>query len=55
MKQEYLEPLEFPPETLLQGPFGLVHRVAYDEIDESLVTRAEMLTKRGSGASGEKY
>lgn len=55
MKQEHLEPLEFPPETPLQSPFGLVHRIAYDEIDESLVTRAEMLTKRGSGASGEKY
>ena len=52
LKQKHLEPKESSPETLLQGPFRPIHPVAYDDIDESLVMRALMLTKGGSGPSG---
>ena len=50
--QKHPKPKESSPETLLQGPFRPIHLFAYDDINESLVMRAAMLTKRDSGPSG---
>ena len=52
LKQKHPELKESSPKTLLQGPFRPIHPVAHDDIDKSLVMRAAMLTKGGSGPSG---
>ena len=52
LKQKHPEPDECSPEALLQTPFRSVHLVAYDDINDSLVLRAAVLTKGGSGPSG---
>ena len=52
LKQKHPEPKESSPETLLQCPFRPIHPVAYNDINESLVMRASILTKGGSGPSG---
>ena len=52
LKQKHPELKESSPEALLQGPFRPIHPVVHDDFDESLVMRAAMLTKRGSGPSG---
>ena len=41
-----------PSDILMQGPTQPINRVAYDDIDASLVTEVPMLTKRGSAPSG---
>lgn len=51
LKQKPPEPLKLLPWTLLQDVLSPLHRVTYEEFDGSLVMRAEMLTKRGSGQS----
>ena len=52
LKQKHPELKESLPETLLQDPFRPIHPVPHDDIDESLVMRAAMLSKGGSGPSG---
>ena len=52
LKQKHPEPVEPSPETFLEGPFRPIHPVVYEDINESLVMRAVMLTKGGSGPSG---
>ena len=52
LKQKHHEPKEYSPETLVQRPFKPFHSVAYDDINESLVMRAAMLTKGDPGQSG---
>ena len=51
LKRKHTEPREPSSETLLQGPFRPIHPVAYDDISETLVMQAAMLTKGGSGPS----
>ena len=51
LKQKHPEPDECSPEALLQFPFRSVHLVAYDDINDSLVLRAAVLTKGSSGPS----
>ena len=36
----------------MQGPTRPVHPIVYEAMDESLILKAPMLTKRGSGPSG---
>ena len=50
--QKQPEPREPSPDILIQGPTRPIHSVAYDEMDESVIMKASMLTKRGSGPSG---
>ena len=51
LKQKHPEPEESSLETLLQNPFRPIRPVAYDDIKESFVRRAAMLTKGCSGPS----
>ena len=52
LKQKHPELKESSPETLLQDPFRPIHPVPHDDIDESLIMRAAMLSKGGSEPSG---
>ena len=52
LKQKHPEPKESSPEIFLQGPFRPIQPVAHDDIKESLVMRAAMLTKGDSGPAG---
>ena len=52
LKQEHPEANEPPQEILLQGPVRPVHPIVYEDMDESLILKAAMLTKGGSGPSG---
>ena len=45
-------PREHSPVILIQGPTRPIHPVAYDDMDESVINKASMLTKGGSGPSG---
>ena len=50
--QKHPEPSEPSPDILLQGPTRPIHPVAYDDIDESVIIKASILTKGESGPSG---
>ena len=52
LKQKHPEFREPPPEVLIEGPIRKIHPVVYDDIDESLILKASMLTKGGSRPSG---
>ena len=52
LKQKHPEANEPPQEVLLQGPTRPVHPIVYEDMDESLILKAAMLTKGGSGPSG---
>ena len=52
LKQKHPEANEPPQEVLLQGPTWPVHPVVYDDMDESLILKAAMLTRHGFGSSG---
>ena len=52
LKQKHPEANEPPQEVLLQGPTRPVHPIVYEDMDESLILKAAMLTKEGSGPSG---
>ena len=52
LKQTYPESREPPPEVLIEGPVRKIHPVVYDDIGESLISKAGMLTKGGLGPSG---
>ena len=52
LKQKHPESREPPPEVLIEGPGRKIHPVVYDHIDESLILKAALLTKGGSGPSG---
>ena len=51
LKQKHPEANEPPQEVLLQGPTRPVHPIVYEDMDESLILKAAMLTKGGSGPS----
>ena len=51
LKQKHPEANEPPQEVLLQGPTRPVHPIVYEDMDESLILKAVMLTKGGSGPS----
>ena len=50
--QKHPEGNEPPQEVLLQRPVRPVHPIVYEDMDESLILKAAMLTNGGSGASG---
>ena len=50
--QKHPEPREPSPDILIQGPTRPIHPVAYDGMDESVIMKASMLIKDGSGPSG---
>ena len=52
LKQKHPEGNEPPQEVLSQGPVRPVHRIVYEDMDESLILKAAMLTKGGSAPSG---
>ena len=52
LKQKHLEANKPPQEVLLQGPARPVHPVVYEDMDESLILKASILTKGRSGPSG---
>ena len=52
LKEKHPELIESSPKTLLQDPLRLIHPVAYNDINESLVMRATLLRKGGSRPSG---
>ena len=43
---------EPPPEVLIEGPVRKIYPVVYDDIDESLILKAAMVTKERSALSG---
>ena len=49
---KHREPREPSPDILIQGPTRPIHVLAYDDMNESVITKASMLTKGGSGSSG---
>ena len=51
LKQEHPESREPPPEVLIEGPIRKIHPVVYNDIDKSLILKASMLAKGGSGPS----
>ena len=51
LKQKHHESREPPPKVLIEGPVRKIHPVVYDDFDESLVLKAAMLMKGGSGPS----
>ena len=51
-KQKHPESRQPPPEVLIKGPIRKIHSIVYDDIDESLILKASILTKGGSGPSG---
>ena len=52
LKQKYPEANEPLQEVVSKGPTRPVHPIVYDIMDESLILKAALLTKRGSGPSG---
>ena len=52
LKQKHPEGNEPPQEVLLQRPVQPVHPIVYEDMDESLILKAAMLTKGGSETSG---
>ena len=50
--QKHPEPREPYPDILIEGPAIPIHPVAYDDMDESVIMKASMLTKGGSRPSG---
>ena len=50
--QKHPELREPSPDILIQGPTRPIHPVAYDGMDESVIMKASMLIKDGSGPSG---
>ena len=52
LKQKHAEANEPSQEVLLQGPAQPVYLIIYEDMDESLILKAAMLTKGGSGPSG---
>ena len=52
LKQKHPKANEPPKEVLLQGPTQPFHPIAYEDMDESLILKAGMLPKGGSGPSG---
>ena len=52
LKQKHSEANEPPQEVLLQGPTRPVYPIVHEDMDESLILKAAMLTKEGSGPSG---
>ena len=50
--QKHPEGNEPPQEVLLQRPVRPVHPIVYEDMDESLILKAAMLTKGGSETSG---
>ena len=51
IKQKHPEANKPPQEVLLQGPIQPVHPIVFEDTDESLILKAAMLTKGGSGLS----
>ena len=51
LKQTHPESKEPPPEVLIEGPIRKIHPVVYNDIDKSLILKASMLAKGGSGPS----
>ena len=49
--QEHPDPKETSPDILMQEPTRPIHSVAYDDKDESVIMKASILTKSGSGPS----
>ena len=52
LKQKHPEGNEPPQEVLLQRPVRPVHPIVYEDMHESLILKAAMLTKSGSEISG---
>ena len=52
LKQKHPKANELLQEVLLQGPTRPVHPIVYEDMDESLILKAAMLTKGGSEPSG---
>ena len=52
LKQKHPESWEPPPAVLIGGSARQIHPVVYDDIDESLILKTAMLTKREPGLSG---
>ena len=52
LKQKHPEAKEAPQEVLLQGPTRTVHPIEYEDMEESLILKAAMLTKGESGPAG---
>ena len=52
--QKHLEPREPSPDILIriQGLTRPINPIMYDDMDESVIMKASMLTKGGSGSSG---
>ena len=50
--QKHLEPRTPSQDILIQGPTRTVHPVAYDDLDESVIMKALMLTKGESRPPG---
>ena len=51
LKQKHPEANEPPQEVLLQGPVRPVHPIVYEDMNESPILKAAMLTKGGSAPS----
>ena len=51
-EQKHLEPREPSPDILIKGLTRPIHPLAHDDMDESVIMKASMLTKSGSGPSG---
>ena len=51
LKQKHPESREPPPKVLIEGPVRKIHPVVYNDFDESLILKAAMLMKGGSGPS----
>ena len=51
LKQKHPESRESPPEVLIEGSVRKINPVVYNDIRESLILKASMLTKGGSGLS----
>ena len=51
LKQKHPESKEPPPEVLIEEPIRKIHPVVYNDIDKSLILKASMLAKGGSGPS----
>ena len=52
LKQKHPEANEPTQEVLLQGPVRPVHQIVYEDMNKSLILKAAMLIKGGSGPSG---
>ena len=52
LKLKHPDAKETSQQALLQGPIQKMHPIVYDVIDEELIKKAAIRTKRGSGSSG---